>query len=292
MSMSIHTNNTSLVTQNTLNRTNNMLSTAMERLGTGFRINSAADDAAGLQIAVRMQAQSNGQAVAMRNSQDAISMLQTGEGAFDEMTNILHRMKDLATQGANGTNSTEDKAAMQSEYDQLAYEMDNIMTNTSYAGEALFSNDGTGGKFGSTGGVTFQIGSTAAEVLTVDVGTATGALGLMAIELGKVSTEYTTAATGGAEVGKAATIDTINGALDKLGTVRSEFGANINRLEHTINNLANMRENNEQAKGRIMDADFAQEASNMSKNQMLMQSGMSVLSNANQMSGLVMSLLR
>ena len=110
MGMSIHTNNTSLVTQNTLNSTNKMLGTAMERLGTGFRINSAADDAAGLQIAVRLQAQSNGQAVAMRNSQDAISMLQTGEGAFDEMTNILHRMKDLATQGATGTNSTDDRA--------------------------------------------------------------------------------------------------------------------------------------------------------------------------------------
>lgn len=292
MGMSIHTNNTSLVTQNTLNRTNNMLSTAMERLGTGFRINSAADDAAGLQIAVRMQAQSNGQAVAMRNSQDAISMLQTGEGAFDEMTNILHRMKDLATQGANGTNSDADKTAMQAEYDQLAYEMNNIMENTTYAGEALFSNDGTAGKFGA-GAVTFQIGSTAAETLEVNVGTATGTLGLMAIELAKVSTEYTTAtAAGGAEVGAAATIDTIADALDSLGAVRAEFGANINRLEHTITNLANMRENNEQAKGRIMDADFAQEASNMSKNQMLMQSGMSVLSNANQMSGLVMSLLR
>ena len=299
MGMSIHTNNTSLVTQNTLNRTNNMLSTAMERLGTGFRINSAADDAAGLQIAVRMQAQSNGQAVAMRNSQDAISMLQTGEGAFDEMTNILHRMKDLATQGANGTNSADDKKAMQSEYDQLGAELNNIMTNTSYAGEALFSNDGTAGTFGKAA-VSFQIGSTAAETLSVDISaTGTDSLGALVTALNGASATYAdlgvaapTGDVGGDIAAGGATITAVSEALDALGTVRSEFGANINRLEHTITNLANMRENNEQAKGRIMDADFAQEASNMSKNQMLMQSGMSVLSNANQMSGLVMSLLR
>ncbi|WP_346351729.1 lateral flagellin LafA [Oceanimonas sp. AH20CE76] len=291
MGLSIHTNYTSLVTQNTLNSTNKMLGTAMERLGTGFRINSAADDAAGLQIATRLQAQSNGQGVAMRNSQDAISMLQTGEGAFDEMTNILHRMKDLATQGANGTNSDDDKAAMQAEYDQLAYELDNIMTNTTYAGEALFSKDGTGGKFGAAA-VSFQIGSTENETLSIDMTGTTGALQVLAGKLGAASAEYTTAATGGSEVGAAATITAVSEAIDAVGTARAQFGANINRLEHTINNLSNMRENNEAAKGRIMDADFASEASNMSKNQMLMQSGMSVLSNANQMSGLVMSLLR
>ena len=289
MGMSIHTNNTSLVTQNTLNSTNKMLGTAMERLGTGFRINSAADDAAGLQIAVRLQAQSNGQAVAMRNSQDAISMLQTGEGAFDEMTNILHRMKDLATQGANGTNSTDDKAAMQSEYDQLGIELNNIMTNTTYAGDKLFDKVGSGGKFGPAAGVTFQIGSTATETLTVKVGTEITTVGT---DITAASASYGAPATAGTEIGAAGTITLVNTALESLGTVRAKFGANINRLEHTINNLANMRENNEQAKGRIMDADFAQEASNMSKNQMLMQSGMSVLSNANQMSGLVMSLLR
>lgn len=290
MGMSIHTNNTSLVTQNTLNRTNNMLSTAMERLGTGFRINSAADDAAGLQIATRMQAQSNGMNVAMRNSQDAISMMQTAEGAFDEMTNIVQRMKDLATQGANGTNGEKDIAAMQSEYDQLGLELGNIMTNTSYAGDKLFDKltAGTDGKFTKAAGVTFQIGASEAETLVV-----AGKTNINAVSdaLVAVSKQYE-AGTAGTEIGTDDTINNLSKALDALGTVRADFGANINRLEHTITNLGNMRENNEQAKGRIMDADFAQEASNMSKNQMLMQSGMSVLSNANQMSGLVMSLLR
>lgn len=295
MGMSIHTNYTSLVTQNTLNSTNKMLGTAMERLGTGFRINSAADDAAGLQIATRMQAQSNGMGVAMRNSQDAISMLQTAEGAFDEMTNILHRMKDLSTQAANDTNNASDLTAMQAEYDELGKEMANIVKNTSYAGASLFSDgttvDGTAGKFSAA--VNFQIGSSGAEKLSVDVSTKLGTLA--ATNLTGVSAGYATGAVGTeltATGGANTNIKKVDDAINAIGGVRASFGANINRLEHTITNLGNMRENNEQAKGRIMDADFAQEASNMSKNQMLMQSGMSVLSNANQMSGLVMSLLR
>ena len=294
MGLSIHTNYTSLVTQNTLNSTNKMLGTAMERLGTGFRINSAADDAAGLHTATRLQAQSNGMGVAMRNSQDAISMLQTGEGALDEMTNIMHRMKDLATQGSNGTNSADDLTAMQAEYDQLGQELANIMDNTTYAGDALFSKDNSAGKFSAA--VSFQIGATSAETLTMDLTAAgTDSIQTLTDALDGISANYTApGAAAGTEITAAAnaTIDLVNTALDAVGSLRAEFGANMNRLEHTINNLSNIRENTETAKGRIMDADFAQEASNMSKNQMLMQSGMSVLSNANQTSGLVMSLLR
>src|SRR5690606_25421735 len=142
MALSIHTNYSSLVTQTNLTKTNNALSTNQQRLGTGFRINSAADDAAGLQIATRLNAQSRGMAVAMRNTGDAISLLQTAEGAFAEMTDILQRMKDLATQGANGTNSTDDLTSLQSEYTELGKELANIIKNTTYAGEKIFS-DGT-----------------------------------------------------------------------------------------------------------------------------------------------------
>jgi flagellin len=276
MGLSIHTNYTSLVTQNTLNSTNKMLGNAMERLGTGFRINSAADDAAGLQIAVRLQAQTNGQGVAMRNSQDAISMMQTAEGALDEMTNILHRMKDLATQAANGTNGDNEYIAMDAEYQQLAEELTNIMDNTSY-GSGITLLDGAG-KFSAA--VDFQIGASTAEVLSADVST----------ELGDI--DLTTVGDLADQAAGTTEIDALNTLLDAVGAARGKFGSYINRLEHTITNLGNMRENGEAAKGRIMDADFAQEASNMTKNQMLMQSGMSVLSNANQMSGLVMSLLR
>ncbi|ATG74955.1 Lateral flagellin [Zobellella denitrificans] len=277
MGLSIHTNYTSLVTQNTLNSTNKMLGNAMERLGTGFRINSAADDAAGLQIAVRLQAQTNGQGVAMRNSQDGISMMQTAEGAFDEMTNILHRMKDLATQAANGTNGADEYTAMDAEYQALKAELGNIMDNTSYgAGTKLLK----GGKFAAA--VNFQIGASAAERLAVDISANITATDAAVTALADITSE----ANG------VAAIDLVNTTLGAVSAARGALGANINRLEHTITNLGNMRENGEAAKGRIMDADFAQEASNMTKNQMLMQSGMSVLSNANQMSGLVMSLLR
>ncbi|WP_440875218.1 lateral flagellin LafA [Thalassotalea sp. PLHSN55] len=279
MSLSIHTNYSSLVTQNQLGKTNSMLSSAMERLGTGLRINSAADDAAGLQIAVRLQSQSNGLKTAQRNAQDGISMLQTAEGAFDEITNIGHRMKDLATQAANDTNGVDERAAMQSEFDELAKELTSIMSNTEYgSGNKLL----TGGKFASA--VTLQIGASAAEKLTVDVSTNITAVegAITAITAGTLDTS----ANATAAMGLA---DALTG---EVGTIRGQFGANINRLDHTINNLGNMDQNVELSKGRIMDADFASESSNMTKNQMLMQSGMSVLSNANQISGMVTSLLR
>ncbi|MFM4825951.1 lateral flagellin LafA [Aeromonas bivalvium] len=288
MGLSIHTNFASLTTQSQLNTTNKMLGTAMQRLGTGLRINSAADDAAGLQMATRLQAQSNGQKVGMRNAQDAVSMMQTAEGAMDEMTNIVQRMKDLATQGANGTASAEDRLAIGTEMKELTAELKNISDNTRFGGEALI---GAGGKF-EAGTVTFQIGGTAAEKLDVKADTNVKA----------VNTAITTATTDLATADVAASalastdfnaqITKMEDALDAIGTARSQFGANINRLEHTVNNLSNMKENTDMANGRIMDADFAQETTNMTKNQMLMQAGMSVLSNSNQMTGMVTSLLR
>ena len=288
MGLSIHTNFASLTTQNQLNNTNKMLGTAMQRLGTGLRINSAADDAAGLQMATRLQAQSNGQKVGMRNAQDAISMMQTAEGALDEMTNIVQRMKDLATQGANGTASAEDRLAMGTEMKELSAELKNISDNTKFGGQALISD---AGKFGAAA-VTFQIGGSAAEKLDVD---ASGNVQAVNAAIDTAQTDFATAdvaATALASTAFNAQITKMEDALDAIGTARSQFGANINRLEHTVNNLSNMEENTDMANGRIMDADFAQESTNMTKNQMLMQAGMSVLSNSNQMTGMVTSLLR
>lgn len=293
MALSIHTNYSSLVTQTNLGKTNNALGSNQQRLGTGLRINSAADDAAGLQIATRLNAQSRGMEVAMRNTGDATSLLQTAEGAFNEMTDIVQRMKDLATQSANGTNSAADRDALQAEYDELGKELANIMTNTSYAGEKLFGLTGATGKFGAAA-VDFQIGATTAEKLTLNVTTASAALGTT---LDTLSSNYTTPGVAGTEIagatGAAAStmIDTLATALDDIGALRAQFGANINRLSHTANNLANMKDNTEMAKGRIMDADFAMESANMTKNSMLMQSGISMLKQAGQMPGMVMSLL-
>jgi flagellin len=302
MALSIHTNYSSLVTQTNLGKTNNALGTNQQRLGTGLRINSAADDAAGLQIATRLNAQSRGMDVAMRNTGDAISLLQTAEGAFSEMTDIVQRMKDLATQASNATNSGADLIALQNEYDELGKEMANIVKNTKYAGENLFSDGttvtGAGGKLSAP--VNFQIGSSSAETLELDV---SGKLTALGTSLAAISDTYTTAGTPGTELASTqdpatatnatanAMIDTLSDALDDIGALRASFGANINRLNHTANNLANMKDNTDMAKGRIMDADFAKESANMTKNSMLMQSGISMLKQAGQMPGMVMSLL-
>ena len=362
MSLSIHTNFANMVTQNQLTSTNKMASNAMQRLGTGMRINSAADDAAGLQIATRLQSQSNSQKVGMRNAQDAISMMQTAEGAMDEMTNIVQRMKDLATQAANGTSSDKDIAAMNAEFGELTKELKNIATNTTFGGENLL--DKTGGKF-AKGEVTFQIGGSDTERLNLNIGDAlknvVGGATLSTADQDKVKkfTDYK-AATGteakalqdaktkldtekskttpvaadiekaekdlekaqeaydaglkplqkdALPVGKGLDAEILkNGLTDQasaqaamgkmeefmqdITSVRSSLGANINRLEHTVNNLSNMKENTDIAKGRIMDADFATESTNMTKNQMLMQAGMSVLTKSNEMTGMVTGLLR
>ncbi len=291
MGLSIHTNFASLTTQSQLNSTNKMLGTAMQRLGTGLRINSAADDAAGLQMATRLQSQSSGQKVGMRNSQDAISMMQTAEGAMDEMSNIVQRMKDLATQSANGTSTTEDCKAMNAEFTELRAELDNITGNTTFGGQNLLS--GTSGALGAfQGDVTFQIGGSANEKLTL---AASGSLATALKEVdgtGKGAKGTAVVAGIGDQAKATAAMTELDTFSKNIGEARSAFGANINRLEHTVNNLSNMKENTDMANGRIMDADFAQESTNMTKNQMLMQAGMSVLSNSNQMTGMVTSLLR
>ncbi|PWI33018.1 Lateral flagellin [Vibrio albus] len=279
MALSMHTNYASLVTQNTLNNTSELLNTAMERLSTGYRINSAADDAAGLQISSRMELNTRGMAVAQRNAQDGISMLQTAEGAFDEVTNILYRMNDLATQAANGTNSADDYTALNAEFGELEAELNNIMDNTTYAGDTLITTSGI-----KTGDLTLQIGSSSAEVLDLATTVDTG--------VGAAYDDLTTAKTGLADQASAlTTMDEMAVSLGLVGTARSGLGATINRLDHTISNLGNMIENTSAAKGRITDADFAVETSSMTKNQMLMQAGTNILSRTNQLSGLTMSLL-
>ena len=312
MALSIHTNYSSLITQTNLGKTNNALGTNQQRLGTGLRINSAADDAAGLQIATRLNAQSRGMGVAMRNTNDAVSLLQTAEGAFSEMTDIVQRMKDLATQAANGTNSNQDLESLQAEYHELGAELKNIFENTKYAGEELFGKTTTAamtaatatGKLGLTAGVSFQIGASADETLKLEMGGDLVTLhnSLRAISDSFTGTTTTATTTGNITFKTAGTPDAytnnantliggLETALNDIGSVRAKLGANINRLNHTNNNLANMKDNTEMAKGRIMDADFASESANMTKNSMLMQSGISMLKQAGQMPSMVMGLL-
>ena len=285
MALSIFTSGSSMASINALNKSNSMLSTAMERLGTGKRINSAADDAAGLQIASRLQGQSNGMAVAQRNISDATAMLQTAEGAFDEVSNIMYRMKDLATQAANDTNTSKDREAIGSELGELQKELDNIMSNTSYGGEKMF---GASGKLSND--MNFQIGSSTGEKMTVSL---SGALSTTASGIETIATTLSglNASGGFTASGAQGLMTNLEDALANVGSMRSSLGANINRLGHTAANLANMKDNTELALGNIRDADFASEASSMTRNQMLAQTSMSMLKQSNSMSGMVMSLL-
>ena len=167
--LSLHTNFASLSAQGALGRTRTSLSTSMTRLSTGYRVNSAQDDAAGLQIATRLKAQSSGMTVAMRNTQNSISLLQTADGALNEVSDILIRMKDLATQAGDTSSSSADRDALQAEYDSLTDELSNIFSNTGFGGTTLLNTSATtGGKLGDTAGLSFQIGADGAETMHAD----------------------------------------------------------------------------------------------------------------------------
>ncbi|WP_273050504.1 flagellin [Pseudoalteromonas sp.] len=277
MALSIQSNMASMSIQNQLGRSNNDLSTALERLGSGFKINSAKDDAAGLQIASRLNAQVRGQEAGLYNGNNAMSMMQTAEGAFDEMTNIAYRMKELATQGSSDTNGTKEWASQSAEYSALSLELKNIMDNTSFGdGTKLL----TGGKFAAS--VSFQVGASSAETLAVDISGK-----LTAVTAAQASAAaFTDVTTAQAEIVK------VNTIIDSIGDARSTLGASMNRLDHTMNNVTNMKQNTQAAVGTLMDADFAAETSNMTKQQLLMNSGISVLSTANSTTQMIGSLLR
>lgn len=311
--LSLHTNNAALSAQNSIAKTQSNLSTSMTRLSTGYRINSAMDDAAGLQIASRLKAQTSGMTVAMRNTQNSTAMLQTAEGALDEVSNMLIRMKDLATQAADASSTTEDKTAMQAEFDALGKELANVMKNTTFGGKTLLAgtdavegdpaddDDDVAANPGTLSSkMTFQIGASASETMEIDLSEDMSGL---VTALKTATSVYETPDEGGTElVGTVtndvrtetanATITKLATALDKVGTVRSGLGAAANRLEHVSNNLANISTNTKAATGNIMDVDFATESANMTSNQMLLQASTAMLKQSNSMSSMVMSLLQ
>lgn len=268
--LSLHTNAASLSTQNSLGSTNKALGSSMTKLGTGFRVNTAMDDAAGLQIATRLNAQTRGMQVAQKNTQNAISMIQTAEGGLSELTNMLLRMKDLATEAATDTASTADKEAMSMEYAEVLKEAKNILTNTKFGDKALLAADASW---------EIQTGAGAAEQYTVTAS---------AVDLGTDITKVTIATAADAK----AAIAELDTAIAAVGTTRSQFGAAANVLENMFNNLGNMVQNTTTAKGRIMDVDYAAETSNMAKQQMVMQASTSMLKQSNSMSQMIGSLLQ
>lgn len=304
--LSINTNTASMSAVNAINKSSTSLSTSMERLATGNRINSSADDAAGKQIASRMTSQSDGMTVALRNIQDATAMLQTADSMFDEMTDVLGRMKDLSTQAANGTYSTDDLQAMQDEYDELGKQMSDMLENTTYGGTNLFgnasnSNTGTSGLF--TGSVQFQVGAEASDKMTVNI---SDQLDKVVKDLSGLSATFDNdwSASGGVGSDTAtgtelmstasanSNITAVQTAMDDVATIQSKLGASINRLNDTAANLTSMQDNTEVAIGNIMDTDYATEASNMTQQQVLMQTGITMLKQSNSMSSMVSSLLQ
>ena len=310
MAITLFTNSSAMSANNALQKANSTLSSAMEHLGTGKRINKASDDAAGLQVATRLQGQTNGMAVAQRNIADASTMLQTGEGAMDEVSNIMYRMKDLATQGATDTNTADSRKAIDAELTSLNTELGSIMGNTSYAGNKLFSDTTTTDSSTTTttkakmgAAMTFQTGSESGETTKVDVSSQLKTV-LSSITSLSTASVQDTAAVAASAPGKTdgkdaisgtknanALIDTLNTALDNVTSLRSAFGASINGLSHASSNLTNMKDNTDQALGNIQDADFASEASKMTRSQMLAQTSTSMLKQSNSMSSLVMSIL-
>lgn len=266
-----------------MTRTSGMLSTSMTRLSTGYRVNSAMDDAAGLQIATRLQAQASGTRVALRNIQNGISLLQTAEGVAQGLQDLFIRMKDLATQAADASYTDADVAAMQTEFNAL-FQQHWSLLETQYAGENLFVYSGPD-KAKLFEPLSFQIGASASETLKVNFSGEYGqALGVTAwgdaslVDLLKD------------RPGEA--IDVLTSSIDGWAAVRSSFGAVSNRLQHAANNQANMLQNTQASAGRILDTDYATESAQSTSLQMLMQAGTAMLKQSNSTANLITSLIQ
>ncbi|WP_017220307.1 flagellin [Moritella dasanensis] len=274
MALYVNTNVASLNSQRNLTNSTNALQTSFERLSSGKRINSAADDAAGLQIGSRLESQVNGLNQAARNANDGISLSQTAEGALDETTNMLQRMRVLSIQSANGSNSDADRVALDKEYGQLQQEINRVAEDTTFGGMDLLN---------STFNQDFQIGPDANQIINVKISTNMNSLGL---GVGTATSNILQPASA------QTAINSIDAAIATVTETRGDLGAKQNRFSSTIRNLSNISENVSASKSRIMDADFAAESAKLAQNQVSQQAASTMLSQANQQSQVAMSLLQ
>lgn len=285
MGMSVNTNLASNNALRNLNITNNSMSKSLERLSSGLRINRAADDASGFVISEGLRSQISGLNVASRNAQDAVGVIQTAEGALTEVHSVLQRMRDLGVQAANDSNSTESRAAIKSEVDQLANELKRTIDSTDFGGNKLLN-----GTAGTAGSMSFQVGSDGSAASQIKVSfkdITTDLAGAVAATADAGSTlTFDTAANA------ATSLDTLDGAISAISTHRATLGASQNRIESAINSIAVSVENLTAAKSRITDTDMAAEMTNFTKTQILSQAGTAMLAQANQSSQNIMSLLR
>lgn len=274
MALYVNTNTSSLNAQRQLFNSGNALDTAFKRLSSGFRINSAADDAAGLQISNRLTSQINGLDQAARNANDGISLAQVAEGAMDEITNSLQRIRTLAIQSQNGINSSADRAALQKEVAQLKLEISRIAGNTQFGTQNLLA-----GGFSAT----FLVGANAGQNIDIRLSRAAGygtsSLGLAALSVSSVG-------------GASAALALIDSAIGVIDGTRADLGAIQNRFQATIRNLTNISENVAGARSRIRDTDFAKETAELTRTQILQQTSTTVLAQANQRPQAALSLLQ
>ena len=280
--MRINTNINSMRTQEYMRQNQDKMNTAMNRLSSGKSINSAADDAAGLAIATRMRAKEGGLNVGARNTQDAMSALRTGDAALGSISNILLRMRDLATQAASGTNNVKDSASLNKEYQQLAKEIDHIAEKTNFNGNSFLNQAG--------GGTNIKIQLSDAANDTLDI---TAINAKAATLLGAAVGTLTDAADPAAAITAAtAEMEKIDTAIQAVADARATFGSQLNRLDHNLNNVTSQATNMASAASQIEDADMAKEMSEMTKFKILNEAGISMLSQANQTPQMVSKLLQ
>jgi flagellin len=287
------------IAANSMTRNERSMSQTMERLSTGIRINSAKDDAAGLAISSKMTSQINGLNQAVRNANDAISMIQVAEGAMGEMTNMMQRMRELAVQSISDSNTSTDRTALDAEFDQLRLEVERIADNTQWNGTNLLD-----GSIGTAGVVTFQIGANAGQTVAVtfkdfENDTANVATTALQVFTGNKINASGTAGTNDlvdldiATSSNAATaLTALSGAISSIDTERASLGASMSRLEYAAENLTNVSQNSSAARSRIMDADYASETTELARTQIIQQAGTAMLAQANQSQQAVLALLR
>ncbi len=288
MASTINTNIASLNAQRNLSMSQASLAMSMQRLSSGLRVNSAKDDAAGLSIAERMNAQVRGMNVAVRNANDGISLAQTAEGALGKVGDSLQRMRELAVQSRNATNSDEDKDSLDKEFGELAKEIQRVLGGTTFNGKHILG--------ASSGTQSFQVGANTTADDTIDVVTSNMTT---TTEISSVAGTYGSVATTRAKIDSSASasdiatvIDNIDTAINKVNSERAVMGASQSRLDAVVGNLQISIENQSSARSRIMDADFATETSNMSRANILQQAGNAMVAQANQVPQQVLTLLR
>jgi len=284
----INTNVKALMASNALNKNGRVQQNVMESLSTGKSINRASDNAAGLSIRETMTAQINGLNAAVKNANDSISMLQTADGALNETSSMLQRMRELAVLSVNDTYSSTQKTAMATEFNQLSSEIDRISTQTQWNGMAILN--GSGGLYsgnGSTGAITFQVGANTTQTISVTIGNVAITSATIVGTLGGLS---------GASVATAAgatlAIASLDTALTTLNTQRSTIGAMVNRLEHAVDNLTNVAQNASDSRSKVEDTDYAAATSELARTQIIAQAATAILAQANQQPQSVLSLLK